>query len=110
MSSGGAPTPAGTYVHYVKIFSMHIKCEVQHHRDIWEWGIYGLSGWGIKWVGKVHVCVFKTCAQKKKKKKKNSGLQGSTLSSHRRNADELISVFFARDKAKVMGVYDVCCV
>ena len=51
---------------------MHIKCEVQHHRDIWEWGIYGLSGWGIKWVGKVHVCVFKTCAQKKQKTKKKT--------------------------------------
>ena len=49
MSSGGAPTPAGTSMFTIQKISAHMKCEVKHNGDmgmghLWlnEWGIYGL--------------------------------------------------------------------
>ena len=42
-------------VHYVKIF-MHTQNVKLKHNGIWEWGIYGLNGWGT--YGKVSDCVL----------------------------------------------------
>ena len=28
------------------MFNIHTKCEAKHN-GIWEWAMYGLSGWGI---------------------------------------------------------------
>ena len=46
VSSGGAPTPAGTSIFTMLKFCTHMKCEVRHN---WDMGMGHLwfSGWDI---------------------------------------------------------------
>ena len=63
MSSGGAPTPAGTLMFIIKF--LHTQSVKLNIMGIWEWGIHGKVSY-----------YFGGCAQKML-------VRGSTLSGHR---------------------------
>ena len=50
VSGGGAPTPAGIsmLISWKRKF-LHTPSVKLNVRGIWEWGIYGLNGWGMTW-------------------------------------------------------------
>ena len=84
VSSGGAPTPAGTSVFTKHNWDMGMGYLLLNGWGIYGlmggalwygWGTYGLNGWGS--YDKVSCCFVWKYAQK------IAGLQGSTLSDHR---------------------------
>ena len=80
VSSGGAPTPAGTSMFTIWKICTHMKCEVKHNRDmgmghLWYngWGIYDLSMWLWQWVGQLWQSKLLFCLEIYSKKCWSSG-------------------------------------
>ena len=74
-TSGRAPTPLGHHCSLCENFT-HTKNLKLKHNGIWGWAIYGLIGWGfMSQIGGAVIVFWELCS-------KQTGLQGSTLSSH----------------------------